>query len=497
MPNKSHSLRLSITVAFGLALFAPAASGYLLTTGGDQNPEQISNYDVPDVSASVLLSDPIEITIEPRDNIIGRTTGAGIRFSLSGGAQFLVAPFITLRVDLAAAGWSAVVAAGGGPGDDFMVISLAPPNGGTLGIPAGQLLNLTGVELTNLVALQQGGAIFATSSFFDPVSTNPILDPSDRTTALLRSGDPVAFGCQTIGADSSKRIDVGLTDHPSKTQFSSTGQIGRADSNHFHSGQIAISRDPDFSFTFDLSDQIATSVIGSFAAFVPEGNSVFLSPDADCASVDVAGSVSADGKTVTFQYALGDLTGAGPDGASTYLCFEVSDDNTTAIDATSVTTRSSFTRNDIDGGINDPVLGCPLLPLRFNGAVVKAFTFNPTGNALAESFLRVSNWGQTVGFVMIDGFDDTGAPGDSTVRFIVPPGGSLQLNSEDLENGNPAKGIAGALGDGTGRWRLIVTGEFDNMRVSSLNRNRDTGTVTNLTDADNAGEQALNDSFGN
>jgi hypothetical protein len=93
------------------------------------------------------------------------------------------------------------------------------------------------------------------------------------------------------------------------------------------------------------------------------------------------------------------------------------------------------------------------------------------------------------------GFDRcSGGPGFS---LRCNPGYSLQLNSEDLENGNPAKGIAGALGDGTGRWRLIVTGEFDNMRVSSLNRNRETGTVTNLTDADNAGEQTLNDAFGN
>ena len=50
--------------------------------------------------------------------------------------------------------------------------------------------------------------------------------------------------------------------------------------------------------------------------------------------------------------------------------------------------------------------------------------------------------------------------------------------------------LAGAFGDGVGKWRFEVTGEFPGMRVSSLNRNYTDGTVTNLTDADGHGEQA-------
>jgi len=51
---------------------------------------------------------------------------------------------------------------------------------------------------------------------------------------------------------------------------------------------------------------------------------------------------------------------------------------------------------------------------------------------------------------------------------------------------------AGALGDGAGKWRLEITGEFDEMAVTSLNRNNTTGTLTNLTDADSGPEQKHN-----
>jgi hypothetical protein len=500
---------LAAAVIASLAL-APSAFAYTLTTDGDQIPEQISTFDVPAATDVIVMNENIDITIENTDNIIGRTTGLGIRFTLNNGAVFAATPLIIPGAGIATgSGWETVVAAGGQPGDDFIVISVQPQGGNVPGIPAGLLLSIVGddagnpgtqdrgVNLTNLVALQNnGGTVTGTSLIFDPVSTLPILNPSQRTTPLLRSGDPVAFGCDTTGADISKRIDVGVTeDHPSKTFFSSTGEIGLADEGFFHAGAITIERDPAFTFLFAPDDEIVTTVTGSFAAFAASGNSVFLSPDSDCATADVTGTISANGQTITFEYELAELSNADADGASTYLCFEVADDNETTIDASTVTTRSTFTRGDVNGGTNTPAAGCPLLPLQFNGSVVKVFTFNPAGNTLAQSFLRVSNWGSTGGLVTIEGYDDGGNPADSTIRFVLPAGESLQLNSEDLENGNVGKGLAGAFGDGTGRWRMVVTGEFDNMRVVSLNRNSDTGTVTNLTDADNNGEQALNDNF--
>jgi len=116
-------------------------------------------------------------------------------------------------------------------------------------------------------------------------------------------------------------------------------------------------------------------------------------------------------------------------------------------------------------------------------------TFNPAGNTTQESFLRVSNWGNTGGKVTVEGWDDAGAAGASDITFTLPAGESLQFNSGDVENGNATKFTSGAFGDGAGKWRLVVTGEFDGMNVISLNRNNTVGTLTNLTDSDNGGEQ--------
>jgi len=61
--------------------------------------------------------------------------------------------------------------------------------------------------------------------------------------------------------------------------------------------------------------------------------------------------------------------------------------------------------------------------------------------------------------------------------------GSRQLTSSDLQNGNTAKGLTGALGTPTGKWRPTVFSYFPSLVVTSLNRNNNSGTVTNLTTA--------------
>ena len=53
---------------------------------------------------------------------------------------------------------------------------------------------------------------------------------------------------------------------------------------------------------------------------------------------------------------------------------------------------------------------------------------------------------------------------------------------------DPCRDLTGAAGkDAISRWRFVVTSEFDGLRVSSLNRNNNTGTLTNLTDLDDRG----------
>ncbi|TDJ31495.1 MAG: hypothetical protein E2O61_15670 [Gammaproteobacteria bacterium] len=105
---------------------------------------------------------------------------------------------------------------------------------------------------------------------------------------------------------------------------------------------------------------------------------------------------------------------------------------------------------------------------------------NPASNQNQQSFLRVVNKSSTTGLVTVSGIDKDGnaAPGGD-LTFTLGPNESKGFNSLDYENGNPAKGLTGALGDGAGKWWLSVTSPLD-LEVMSLIRSPD-GFLTNLS----------------
>ena len=108
------------------------------------------------------------------------------------------------------------------------------------------------------------------------------------------------------------------------------------------------------------------------------------------------------------------------------------------------------------------------------------FYANPASNQNQLSFLRFVNQSDVDGFVTLTGVDDSGnlAPG-TDVTFSLFPKESKQLSSRDYENGNGAKGLSGALGDGNGKWHLTATSDVD-LEVMSLIRTPD-GFLTNLS----------------
>ena len=115
-------------------------------------------------------------------------------------------------------------------------------------------------------------------------------------------------------------------------------------------------------------------------------------------------------------------------------------------------------------------------------AAERRITFaNPASNQNQQSFLRVVNTSSATGLVTVSGIDDAGNPaagGDLT--FTLGPNEAKQFNSLDYENGNAGKGLTGALGDGTGKWRMSVTSPLS-LEVMSLIRTPD-GFVTSVTD---------------
>lgn len=494
---KKNALAVALIAGLG---FAANAGAYVLTTGANAIPVKVATADIADANTVIGVNENFEITLDSSDFILGRTTGFTVRIQLDNGANFGVALTTgDLSVGPGAPGWVPTIAAGGAAGDNFVVIKLSEPSP-SVGLTTGLMLSIaaadnvvaptSGDRLKGLTALQTSGAqIKYTTQFIDPVTTTQILAP--KSLAVLESGNPVSLACDAQQGDQAKRIDVGAdANHASKTFFSTNGDIAQLDDNQINLGLIDVSADSTFgTFAYTGTDAFVTTVTGPFASFAPVNatRGLFLSSTDDCDSnVGVVPVFSAANNTMTFTYTGADV-GIAPTGFSAFVCAQVPNNNAVVIAAGAVSVTTKFTR----GATVANGAACDLLPLVYNGSVVKVATFNPGGNSTAQSFVRITNASGQGGNVTINAVDDNGDAGGA-VTFVLGAHKSVQLNSDDLENGNAAKGLTGSFGDGAGKWRLVVTGEFAGMVVSSLNRNNTDGTVTNLTDFDTRGEQFLN-----
>jgi hypothetical protein len=498
---KKNALAVALVAGMGLA---GSAGAYNLFTSGDVAPVMVATADIADNTTPIGINETFDIVLTGGDFILGRTTGFTVRYNLSTGA---FADAVT-TADIVNAGpnssWLISVIAGGNVGDNFIVIKLDPA-AVPVGLVPGNLLSInaalavvapppgTGQILNGLAALQtSGNQVVANLLFVDPVTSAQIL-PSG-SLPILKSGNPVVQDCDSTAGDTAKTIDVGTDGvHAPKTYFSATGTIGADDAGYINLGSITASVDPAFpSFAYQATDTFTTVVTGDFSAFSAAGNSVFLASDAGCTTqVGANGVINNANGTVTFTYDNATV-GGGAGGYTAYVCAAVAGGNATVIDASSVSVQTTFTR----GATTSASTSCDLLDLRYNGSVVDVYVINPAGNTTAQSFIRVINPSNGAGTVSIVGTDDAGNV-STPVSFSLAAGASMQINSEDLENGNAAKGLTGSWGNGAGKWRAVVTGEFAGMRVQSLNRNYNDGTVTNLTDADGKGEQTFQKLFDN
>ena len=105
--------------------------------------------------------------------------------------------------------------------------------------------------------------------------------------------------------------------------------------------------------------------------------------------------------------------------------------------------------------------------------------FNPGSNRNQESLLRLINPGDEMSAVTITGVDDKGAAGTDAVSLSVPAGGSRTVGAWDLESG--AEWLDGSLGDGAGKWQLLVESDRPVVAMSLLRS--PTGHLTNLSTA--------------
>ena len=106
--------------------------------------------------------------------------------------------------------------------------------------------------------------------------------------------------------------------------------------------------------------------------------------------------------------------------------------------------------------------------------------FASARDAAQQGFVRLSNYGPTTATVRLDAVDDAGRQHGS-VAIDLPPAASRHFNSDDLEDGNAAKGIAPGFGHGDGHWRLEFEQVPRDVHAFAYTRSED-GFVTSMHD---------------
>ena len=105
--------------------------------------------------------------------------------------------------------------------------------------------------------------------------------------------------------------------------------------------------------------------------------------------------------------------------------------------------------------------------------------FPSASDPALQGFARVINRSGDAGEVQIEAVDDTGMS-YGPLTLSIDGHATVHFNSNDLEDGNPGKGLTGSTGAGTGDWRLTLTSDLD-LEVLSYIRTRD-GFLTAMHD---------------
>jgi len=420
-----------------------------------------------DENATISTPASLTISTQAADNIIGRTTGFGVRLVLGNGAEFAPgtqAPALGEALD----GYNAPTIANAAQGDT-MVLSVTPDGSGDTNIGIGEMLIFApgAIVLDHVTALATPGASIPVSiELFDSNSAQVILRvPGQVQLASSAEGTTVTF--MPNEGDAAKRIDVApCSGGKSKTLFSPNGGIGESCTSTtgtkvFDAGEVELGiatvgagngyvlaqgfggkNSLDGRFAYDPSnDTFDLTVTGTnFAPFADKVGSVFLSNDGCSSPAYATGKVT--GNRATFEdVAWIDVLGT-PYGATMHVCFSVDGKTQIAAQALSASAAVDF---------NDPIVKDPavrtgaLLPLMYNGTVLEFQNFNPASNPRAESFIRLTNNNSFSCPVTVSGKDDSGMAGASGVALTLAPQTSVTLNSGDVEMVRPRPPVRSAM----------------------------------------------------
>ncbi|WP_374013071.1 hypothetical protein [Pseudoxanthomonas koreensis] len=524
--TKFNKSLLTAAVVGALALPAVASAADLSYVAGKQI--SFAKDLIVNDGTTIYTANGLRLTAEGPDAVrLGTVAGddVTVKVTLTNGARFDTtadAPTLVAGFLEGVQTGGAPVALGAGPtivGTPYYSTSGQELNftytasgAGVLGAAGDYFLELNSLQITNLVqGLFNGSSVGAEITVQNSLGQQILA--SSATIATSKWG--LAVSSDPTQGDTAATIDVGSS--PRKTLFSSTGGVGVADATLFNAGELtvdiatavpigggaetyinnysAVAATPQYNIvaTADITVTVTGTDLSAF-----DGGHVWLDQAAGCASgVDLAGTVSGD--TATFTSNASDplwasVTGAPPGPSSVYVCFEAHDD--VELVAQELAGSVSVAYNLPTQRVDPPAAAFALLPLRLNGTTLYFQNVNPGDNPTAQSFLRLTNNNSQICPVTIDAKDDAGLLSDE-VNLVLQPHASAQLNTTFLDSGSyPAglvanTGATGALGDGSGKWFVRVTAECSNFWGSALNRNNETGTVTNLTHDEGVGNHWL------
>ena len=499
--SKFNNRGLALAIAAALTLPATAMAATADFVGAPVNKTYASNL-FQNPATSVLTPAPIEYKTQVSDNIIGRTTGFGVRLTLVGGPTFgATAPVVTLGAN--ATGFTPGVASVVGNQAVFPFAAGAGAN-----ITVGDLFDINTFSVAGASGvLSSGGSVTLKIELFDS-NTNAVLTELTRSLDVIDAVEGMTVNFIPSAGDVNKRIDVAACDSPvatAKTQFSPNGDVGGScgavGNGYFNAGRIEsavtlVNGSPVLANGFAGSNNSGNPGSGTFqyatgdkTTFTINGvdfstfnnatgtDRVFISTSFNCSSapsdlqmqINSAQNASVGIHTMPFS---------GASFVPLYVCFVAHPARLAEIAAQPISGTVSI--DYADSNVRDTAARSgALLPLLYNGTIIEFQNVNPASNPRAQSFLRFTNNSATNCPVTVQGRDDNGVFGDSTVNFALAPGKSATFNSEDLENGS-SKGT-GAFGDGAGRWYVTATAECGSFVGSALNRNLEDGTITNLT----------------
>lgn len=385
-----------------------------------------------------------------------------------------------------------------GLGYYFTLSSIA----GTGGIPAGTVVNiLTGnAKIANLTsALGAGGTVTGsvgyttTAGDFSGVSTwveaptsATILTSQKALSQAVKSSGAVATGYYTAAETSQVNVNTSLKSLTATTAANAP-TVATGSNTLINLGATKLAVNTALARPAGGTATVADfggTVFAATGDFSVAGATAYLASTSDClaANTTAAGTIAADGKSVTFASVANTVATA-----VNYLCYSVPGTKVIpynvqyAISAASVAAQATAPATIASTGTAGNVY-----LLTSNGASVVVPAFVPStgtaGNGY-NTYLRVINTGNLTSDINVAAYNSTTGVVGTASKLIsqLPAGGSAMLDTNSVST---------ALGLSANSWNtLLVTGNTSKLAVQPLLVNPQ-GVITNLSSVNGANNSA-------